>query len=465
MSKLSDPTLELQSIISITASKNPDVPLKLLGDLSKHDYGFEHTRSIFKRLKKMVRLGKEVPSFKVLKNDASLSDDARDLLRNAQVRPVNRLSDAKHLLESLQKYKQRRVIYEHHKSVHEKLKEKDTDIDAIAAEMEDVLFRLRDENSDAVLDHAGEGGNSDDLTDEVLDDDDTGDVVFTGFDNFDKMSGGFRKGQFIVVASHKKGGKSITALNMAVNQYLKFGLSTCIIPLEMGRKECRQRLLSLISDVPFDRFYKKELTSSDKKRVRKAWKEFNDHGKKNNCRFSVWKPKECTVGDIVFKMKPMGYDAIYVDYVNLLTPTDPSLKGSNDWQVLSTFFKQLKEAATQLDAVVVGLTQMNTDGTIRYSGAALEDCDCALTWFYGEEEMTTHVIEYNIAVARNFKPFKFYLQEDYAKMQLFDYVGTPPTTSTKPTQSGNSGGQYKGGGGGGKGTGGNKKQDIEPLGL
>jgi replicative DNA helicase len=454
--KLSDPTLELQAVVSITASKDPDIPLKLLGSLHKDDFGFEHARAMFKRLKKLARLGKEVPSLKVLKNDASLSDDARDLLRNTTARPVNRMSDVEHLLENLKTYRLARVLYTHHKAVHEKIKAKSTNISAITAEMEDVLFKLKNEASDSVLDHAGDGGNSDELTDEVLNDEDNGDVIYSGYDNFDKPSGGFRKGQFIVIASHKKGGKSVFSLNMAVNQYLKYNLSTCIIPLEMGRKECRQRLLSLISDVPFDKFYKKELTHYDKKKVRKAWKAFNRHGRKNGCRFSIWKPKECTVGDIVFKMKPMEYDCIFVDYVNLLTPTDPSLKGSNDWQVLSTFFKQLKEASTQLNCALFGLTQMNTDGTIRYSGAALEDCDCALTWFYGEEEMATHIVEYTVAVARNFKPFKFHLQEDYAKMQVYDFNGTPPPSTNRPS-TGAKGSRHSGDG---KGRG-----DIEPLGL
>jgi hypothetical protein len=286
------------------------------------------------------------------------------------------------------------------------------------------------------LDHAGDGGNSDQLTDEVLDSDNSGDIVNTGYANFDKPSGGWRKGQFIVIASHRKGGKLITALNLAVNQYLKQNLSVCIIPLEMGRKECRSRLLSLLSGIPFERFYKNELSKSDKKHIRRVWKEFNEHGRKNKCRFTVWKPDSCTVGDIVFKLKPMEYDVVYVDYVNLLTPTDPSQKGSNDWQVLSAFYKQLKEAATQMKCVVVGLTQMNTDGSIRYSGAALEDCDCAITWFYQEEEMATHVIKFQVAVARNFKPFEFFLQEDFVRMQLLDYAGGAPSSDSTSSGDG-----------------------------
>jgi len=226
---------------------------------------------------------------------------------------------------------------------------------------------------------------------------------------------------------------SICALNMAYNQYRKGNLSVCVLPLEMSQKEVRQRLLSKMTAIPFDRFYQKKLTDKDKKRVREAWADFEKYGKENACFFSTWKPEtQPTVEDIVLQLKPYRYDVIVVDYVNLMRSSDPKQMGSNDWQMLSSFYKQLKEAASILNCLMVGLTQTNTEtGGIKYSSAALEDCDCAITWKFLDAERAAHQLKAKIEVARHFEPFDFILTEDFKHMNVASYDSGPALASDR----------------------------------
>lgn len=220
---------------------------------------------------------------------------------------------------------------------------------------------------------------------------------------------------------------SITAMNMAFNQYVKYKMSVSFVPLEMGQKEIRQRLMSKLTGIPFEKFYNRQLSKHDKKKALAAWEEFEEHGKKNGCTFSTWKPEAATVEELVFQLKPYRYDVVYVDYVNLLRSSDPKQMGSNDWQMLSSFYKQLKEAASIMNCLMVGLTQTNTEGGIKYSSAALEDCDCAITWKFLEAEQAAHQLKAKVEVARNFPPFDFLLTEDFKHMSVSSYAGPPPT--------------------------------------
>ena len=71
----------------------------------------------------------------------------------------------------------------------------------------------------------------------------------SGFYDLDKMVGGFRGGELIILAARPAMGKSCLALEIAKNSAAISGLSSMFFSMEMTRASCEERLLASIGKV------------------------------------------------------------------------------------------------------------------------------------------------------------------------------------------------------------------------
>lgn len=72
-----------------------------------------------------------------------------------------------------------------------------------------------------------------------------------GFPMLDAMTAGMHKGDLVLVAGRPSMGKSLFAMQIGMNA-AKSGAPTHIVTLEMPTVQCMQRLISAVSNVPFD---------------------------------------------------------------------------------------------------------------------------------------------------------------------------------------------------------------------
>lgn len=84
------------------------------------------------------------------------------------------------------------------------------------------------------------------------------DVMKTGFDKLDELSGGFRKGELVLLGGYTGGGKTSLALNIALN-VAKSGKRVVYFSLEMLKSEMHKRLVAMMTG--FNRF--SDLTSEE----------------------------------------------------------------------------------------------------------------------------------------------------------------------------------------------------------
>jgi replicative DNA helicase len=420
--KVVRPKAEIQAVFSLLEGTD-EVKTELLNALNAEHFGYRPMHEAYSIIEKMItKSALELPSMQTFLESPGLEQETVDILTAPTVSPIQQLDDAKHLVKILEHYRVVRRFYTFSRESLAKLKDqRKVDVDDLMSDVEQVLTDMRSDVHEEPMFHVGRGAESpDDLMTEVFSPEQPK-LIPTSFKNFDSKTGGFGGTDFVVLASHAKGGKSILSLNMITNMYLLYNQDVCFIPLEMSKQETAERLISKLSKVEHNKIRTKTASPIELKAMRRSWKAFKQHGVENNCRFTVWPTSYLTTTQIKMKLKPFKYNVICIDYLNLLT--DPT-NNPVDWQRLSTFARELKLMTKDMNALIIAPTQMNADtGELRYAKAIKDHVNTLWTWFYGEEEAGTHVLTINQPAVRGWTPFKFQLMEDFERMHVEDYFG------------------------------------------
>lgn len=428
--KLQNPTAEIRAIVTALSAPLPELRTAVLARLDSTHFAYTSMREAHERLMQVLKAASSIPSKEVFLGDTALSTETVEALSGDDILPVATQDDLDHLVHQLNEAKQFRTAHMISLGITTALKREKSTVPDVTALVEQGLLELRSKGAaDIAIYHSGTVNNSDDVVRGLLDPTDNSSIIPSCFANFDSKTGGHRRGDLVVIASHYKGGKSIMKLNMLHNMYKFHNLSTLDLTMEMGVDEETARLLSLMSGVDFSRIYRhkqEEMTYDEVKRINAAWAKHKAHGEENNCRFSIYPAANMTIQQLELMIKPFKYDVVAIDYVNLLRP-EGGAKDHGEVQMLSAHYKALKLMAKNLNCLVIALTQLDkATGDIRYAKVAKEDANNVWSWMYGESEQAHHVLKIKQLAARSHQPFTFYLRENFETMEITDYDGDIP---------------------------------------
>ena len=196
--------------------------------------------------------------------------------------------------------------------------------------------------------------------------------VPTGFVDLDRMTGGLRGGQMIIVAARPAMGKSTLALDFCRSASIKHGITSIIFSLEM---------LSAESSVFMSKMMKGEMTERDWRKVSETT------GKISEAPIFVDDSANVTMTEIRSKCHRLkqqhNLGLVVVDYLQLMTTGKQVESRQQEVSVLS---RNLKLLAKDLDIPVVAVAQLNrgpearTDkkpmmSDLRESGSLEQDAD------------------------------------------------------------------------------------------
>jgi replicative DNA helicase len=237
--------------------------------------------------------------------------------------------------------------------------------------------------------------------------------VPTGFADFDELTGGFQKGDFIIIAGRPSMGKTSLALNVAENMALT-GVPVGIFSLEMSRHQLVERLLASRSGLDLHRLRRMMLGREHYSRLFAACGDLQD------APIYVDDMASSTLLQIRARARRMvvkhGVRAVFVDYIQLITtggrPESRQLE-------VSEISRGLKALARELTLPVVCMSQLNRSpeqreghrprlSDLRESGSLEQDADVVALlhredyYHQGEEDYEpTGVAELIIAKQRN----------------------------------------------------------------
>ena len=178
----------------------------------------------------------------------------------------------------------------------------------------------------------------------------------SGFTDLDKIIGGMRGGDLIVVAGRPSMGKTTLAINIAEQAALdaKIKAAVAIFSLEMPADQILTRMLSSVGSVHLGNIRSGRLSEDDWPRITGATKQLQD-AKIFIDDTAALTPTELRARSRRIK-REHGLDLIVVDYLQLMTV--PGTKENRATEI-SEISRGLKALAKELNCPVIALSQLN----------------------------------------------------------------------------------------------------------
>ncbi len=253
---------------------------------------------------------------------------------------------------------------------------------------------------------------------------------------YDAINGGFGSQELVLLGGRRGSGKSIISLNCSVNRFLQ-GSTVAFFSIEMRYKEVHDRLLSIISDVPFLDIYKNKLSEEQKLKLAKSKLDyfFDNQDQKaidyytelekdrdfsafeqkmkfdkpeyKENRFFIIDDAGLTLNRIdhycnMFQAKYPRYTMACVDYINIIRHED-----QKDWKSQITIAENLKLMSRKYDLTMFSPYQIDAGGEARFAKGILDSADRSFNFFPPDENNDPNRVAVHTTKIRNGRTMNF----------------------------------------------------------
>lgn len=227
-----------------------------------------------------------------------------------------------------------------------------------------------------------------------------------GYPDLDRLTGGLKGGQLVVVAARPGVGKSTLASAATVNA-CKRGVPSLFASLEMSREEVIDGVLSNLASVDKTAMNSRNLESADWDRLRRAQERLGELPLHVVDDQYLTVPAIRTIARELSRTVQLGW--IVVDYLQLMRSAQ---RVESRQQEVSEFSRSLKLLGKELDVPVIALSQLNrgpeqrpdkkpTMSDLRESGSLEQDADKVLLLHHDSDDEIKASSEITVTVAKN----------------------------------------------------------------
>jgi len=429
--KLASPKAEL-NVLRGLLHKDPKISGTLIGAVDETYFYSPESIEIYEAVMRNMSVNGRNPTYRILIEDPELSDEARDHLKDSSAN-VQSIADANKAATILNKYRQRRGLYNIAADIGQQFKKSKVDIDSLMHRMTTAIniVQAKKATDDDFL-HFGLNNNSKKMVDEILDGDRSEDIIPTGIEEFDKEAGGFARGSLVTIGANSGGGKSICASALAVNM-AEAGYKVLLVPLEMSKNEMTARILANITNTDFSPLWLQKLSEEQKEKVRSRHRKWVKRAKKRGGRYTIFKPKQdLTIEEIMASINAFDVDVVIIDYISLLKGVD----GDDQVKALGRAARYGKISAENSNRVHILVCQVDDNGKIKYARAISEHSSNSWLWISTPEiKNDGWVVKVEQPKSRNSLSFPFLMRIDGSKMRVYG-VGMQETESLAKVKKG-----------------------------
>lgn len=209
----------------------------------------------------------------------------------------------------------------------------------------------------------------------------------TGYLELDKMLGGLKKSDLIVLAARPSVGKTSFALGMMLGATKRENKTALLFSLEMPSEQIGFRILSMESNVTMDVMLRGDMSDADHDVISSVKNEIA------NRNILIDSTPGITISEMRSKCRKIkherGLDLVVVDYMQLMA-LDKNIESRQ--QEISEISRQLKQLAREMECPFVVLSQLSRLSErrtghrpmlsdLRDSGAIEQDADVVLMLF------------------------------------------------------------------------------------
>jgi len=179
--------------------------------------------------------------------------------------------------------------------------------------------------------------------------------VPSGFHDLDRMTGGFKDSDLIIVAGRPSMGKTSFALNVGLHAALERKKSIAIFSLEMSKEQLTERLLTEQAQIDAQRLHRGLLSEAEFDRVSNSLGPLGEA--------SIYIDDTPVMDELTLQLKARqakmrhGIDMIIVDYLQLMHGR--SRGDDNRVQEVSSISRALKGLARELRIPVLAISQLS----------------------------------------------------------------------------------------------------------
>lgn len=220
------------------------------------------------------------------------------------------------------------------------------------------------------------------------------------------LSGGMRPQELLLFGGQRGSGKSLIAANIVCNQY-ELGYSAAYFTIEMTANETFERMLAIMSGVPYKAIRSKNLADSDKLKVlttkadmfvgaEEALAEYvkdRDAVKfekalarlplKEGNQIHIIDDRELTIASIDLQLQKLKAKlgdklrVVVIDYVNQVLSKSSAGSEMYDWKQQIEVSKQLKNLARKYNVLMISPYQTDGTNAVRYAKGLLDAADAS----------------------------------------------------------------------------------------
>jgi replicative DNA helicase len=233
----------------------------------------------------------------------------------------------------------------------------------------------------------------------------------TGFHDLDRMTGGFKDSDLIIVAGRPAMGKTSLALNIALYSALEANKSVAIFSLEMSKEQLTERLLTEQAQIDAQRMHRGLLTEAEFDRVSNALGPLGEA--------KIFIDDTPVMDELSLQLKARqakmrhNIDMILIDYLQLMHGR--ARGDDNRVQEVSSISRSLKGLARELRIPVIAISQLSRApeqrpdkrpilSDLRESGSIEQDSDVVMFLFrpeYYKSDERPGIAELHVAKHRN----------------------------------------------------------------
>nr|YP_009739057.1 replicative DNA helicase subunit [Palmaria decipiens]QIC19496.1 replicative DNA helicase subunit [Palmaria decipiens] len=180
--------------------------------------------------------------------------------------------------------------------------------------------------------------------------------LLSHFHSLDLLTGGFKKGDLIVIAGRPSMGKTSLSLNIGLNIIENEAKSIIFFSLEMSKEQILYKLLSMKSKIPISNIRKGQIQQDEWINLQKAGKLLAE------ARINIDDTANLSIMQIGVKVKNLldvdpEVSLLVIDYLQLIRIPNHSFK--NRTEELSEITRTLKMLAKSVDMPILVLSQLN----------------------------------------------------------------------------------------------------------
>ena len=207
-------------------------------------------------------------------------------------------------------------------------------------------------------------------------------VIFTGYKELNYITGGFERGDLVIISAKSGDGKSALAMNLSYHIAMIQKRPVYYINSEMTTEQMALRWAAITSKFNYRKMKVGDITDDEMVRI------CENVDKVYKSKLYTLTIPDLQIANILTELRKAkrkyDIDVAVVDYIGRMDMTDN--KDKEDWKLLKAAAMKLKTMAQQLDLVVIMIAQLNKSGNLAQASQMDQEADLWLNLTRVREE-------------------------------------------------------------------------------